>query len=31
MEEQTKRFGTAMELMYAYFTGLNYNPEAFNA
>jgi zinc protease len=23
--------GTAMELTYAYFTGLNYNPEAFNA
>ncbi|MCQ4138554.1 pitrilysin family protein [Chryseobacterium sp. EO14] len=22
---------TAMELMYAYFTGLNYNPDAFNA
>ncbi|WP_344824528.1 insulinase family protein [Chryseobacterium ginsenosidimutans] len=26
-----KDLGTAMELMYAYFTGLNYNPEAFNA
>lgn len=26
-----KDLGTAMELMYAYFTGLNYNPESFNA
>lgn len=26
-----KDLGTAMELVYAYFTGLNYNPEAFNA
>lgn len=26
-----KDLGTAMELMYAYFTGLNYNPDAFNA
>jgi len=26
-----KDLGSAMELMYAYFTGLNYNPEAFNA
>lgn len=26
-----KDFGTAMELTYAYFTGLNYNPAAFNA
>ena len=26
-----KDLGTAMELIYAYFTGLNYNPEAFNA
>jgi zinc protease len=26
-----KDLGTAMELTYAYFTGLNYNPEAFNA
>jgi zinc protease len=26
-----KDLSTAMELMYAYFTGLNYNPDAFNA
>ncbi|MFC3159161.1 M16 family metallopeptidase [Chryseobacterium arachidis] len=26
-----KDLGTSMELMYAYFTGLNYNPDAFNA
>ncbi len=26
-----KDLGTAMELVYAYFTGLNYSPEAFNA
>lgn len=26
-----KDLGTAMELMYAYFTSLNYNPAAFNA
>jgi len=26
-----KDLGTAMELLYAYFTGLNYSPEAFNA
>lgn len=26
-----KDLGTAMELTYAYFTGLNYNPAAFNA
>ncbi|GEN77148.1 M16 family metallopeptidase [Chryseobacterium hagamense] len=26
-----KDLGTAMELMYAYFTGLNYNQDAFNA
>ncbi|MEY8759880.1 M16 family metallopeptidase [Chryseobacterium tongliaoense] len=26
-----KDLGTAMELIYAYFTGLNYNPDAFNA
>ncbi|WP_294238895.1 pitrilysin family protein [uncultured Chryseobacterium sp.] len=26
-----KDFSTAMELMYAYFTGLNYNQDAFNA
>lgn len=26
-----KDLGTAMELMYAYFTGLNYNPDSFNA
>ncbi|MBW7676021.1 M16 family metallopeptidase [Chryseobacterium chendengshani] len=26
-----KDLSSAMELMYAYFTGLNYNPEAFNA
>ncbi|KQT23983.1 peptidase M16 [Chryseobacterium sp. Leaf405] len=26
-----KDLGTAMELVYAYFTGLNYNPDAFNA
>lgn len=26
-----KDLNTAMELMYAYFTGLNYNPDAFNA
>lgn len=26
-----KDLGTAMELMYAYFTGLNYSPESFNA
>jgi zinc protease len=26
-----KDLGTALELMYAYFTGLNYNPESFNA
>ncbi len=26
-----KDLGTAMELMYAYFTGLNYSPDAFNA
>jgi len=26
-----KDLGTAMEMIYAYFTGLNYSPEAFNA
>ncbi|WP_449401033.1 M16 family metallopeptidase [Chryseobacterium wanjuense] len=26
-----KDLSTAMELMYAYFTGLNYNPDSFNA
>ncbi|MDH6250791.1 zinc protease [Chryseobacterium sp. H1D6B] len=26
-----KDLGTAMELVHAYFTGLNYNPDAFNA
>lgn len=26
-----KDLGSAMELLYAYFTGLNYSPEAFNA
>ena len=27
----TKDFGTMMELIYAYFTGLNYDPKVFNA